>query len=57
MARRHPRALKVVVSHEKVYEVPFCLHKERSKILVKWEKWLKETRLGVSLGGQLKLSQ
>jgi hypothetical protein len=34
-----------VVSREKVYEDPFHLCKERSKILVEWEKWLKETRL------------
>jgi hypothetical protein len=38
-----------VVSLEKVCEGPLRLRKERSKCLVEWRKWLKETRLGVGL--------
>jgi hypothetical protein len=49
MARRHPRALKCVVSLGKVYEGPLRLRKERSKSLVEWGKWLEETRVGVGL--------
>jgi hypothetical protein len=49
MASHRPRALKRVVSFEKVCEGPLRLRKERSKSLVEWEKWLKETRLGVGL--------
>jgi hypothetical protein len=49
MARRHPRASKRVVSLEKVCDDPLRLRKKRSKSLVEWEKWLKETRLGVGL--------
>jgi hypothetical protein len=49
MARHYPRASKCVVSHGKVCEGPLRLRKERSKSLVEWGKWLKETRLGVGL--------
>jgi hypothetical protein len=49
MARRLPRAPKCVVSLGKVCEGPLRLRKERSKSLVEWEKWLKETRLEVGL--------
>jgi hypothetical protein len=49
MARHRPRAPKRVVSLEKVCEGPLHLQKERTKSLVEWEKWLKETRLGVGL--------
>jgi hypothetical protein len=49
MARHCPRAPKRVVSLEKVCEDPFYLRKERSKSLVEWEKWLKETRLKVDI--------
>jgi hypothetical protein len=49
MASHRPRALKRVVSLEKVCEGPLRLRKERSKSLVEWGKWLKETRLGVGL--------
>jgi hypothetical protein len=49
MARRRPRAPKHVVSLGKVCESPFHLRKERSKSLVEWGKWFKETRLGVGL--------
>jgi hypothetical protein len=49
MARRRPIASKRVVSVEKVCEGPLCLRKERSKSLVEWGKWLKETQLGVGL--------
>jgi hypothetical protein len=45
----NPRAPKRVVRLEKVCEGPLRLRKERSKTLVKWGKWLKETRLGVGL--------
>jgi hypothetical protein len=38
-----------VVSLGKVCEGPLHLRKERSKSLVEWGKWLKETRLGVGL--------
>jgi hypothetical protein len=38
-----------VVSLEKVCECLLHLRKERSKSLVEWEKWLKETRFGVGL--------
>jgi hypothetical protein len=48
MATRRPRALKRVVSLEKVCEGWLHLRKERSK-LVDREKWLKETRLRVGL--------
>jgi hypothetical protein len=41
--RRRPRAPKSVVSLRKVCEGPLHLQKERSKSLVEWEKWLKET--------------
>jgi hypothetical protein len=34
MIRCHPRALKVMVSYEKVYKGPLHPRKERSKILV-----------------------
>jgi hypothetical protein len=37
------------VSLEKVCEGPLRLRKERNKSLVEWEKWLKETRLGVGV--------
>jgi hypothetical protein len=47
MARRRPRALKVVMSHEKVCDGLFCLCKKRSKNIVEWEKQLKDTQLGV----------
>jgi hypothetical protein len=33
------------VNFEKVCEGPLRLPKERSKSLVEWKKWLKETRL------------
>jgi hypothetical protein len=49
MARHHPRALKHVVRLGKVCEGPLRLRKERSKSLVEWGKWLKETRLRVGL--------
>jgi hypothetical protein len=49
MIRRRPRASKRVVGLGIVCESPLRLHKERSKSLVEWEKWLKETRLGVGL--------
>jgi hypothetical protein len=49
MGRRHPRAPKHVVSLEKVCEGSLRLRKERSKSLVEWGKWLKETRLRVGL--------
>jgi hypothetical protein len=49
MARHRSRAPKHVVSLEKVCEGLLHLRKERSKSLVEWGKWLKETRLGVSL--------
>jgi hypothetical protein len=49
MARRHPRAPKCVVSIGKVCEASLHIRKERSKILVEWEKWLKESRLEVDL--------
>jgi hypothetical protein len=49
MTRRRPRAFKHVVGLGTVCEGPLCLWKERSKSLVEWEKWLKETRLGVGL--------
>jgi hypothetical protein len=49
MASHHPRAPKHVVSLGKVCEGPLHLRKERSKSLVEWGKWLKETRLGVGL--------
>jgi hypothetical protein len=49
MSRRHPRAPKRVVNLRKVCEGPLHLRKERSKSLVEWGKWLKETRLGVGL--------
>jgi hypothetical protein len=49
MIRRRPRASKRVVGLGIVCEGPLRLHKERSKSLVEWEKWLKETRLGVGL--------
>jgi hypothetical protein len=49
MARCRPRAIKCVVSIRKVCEGLFHLRKERSKSLVEWRKWLKETRLGVIL--------
>jgi hypothetical protein len=49
MARRRPRAPKHVVSLRKVCEGSLRLWKERSKSLVEWKKWLKETRLGVGL--------
>jgi hypothetical protein len=38
-----------VVSLDKVCEGPLRLRKERSKSLVEWGKWLKETQLGVGL--------
>jgi hypothetical protein len=38
-----------VVSLEKVCEGPLRLRKERSKSLVEWVKWFKETRHGVGL--------
>jgi hypothetical protein len=38
-----------MMSLEKVCECPLHLWKERSKSLVEWEKWLKETRLRVGL--------
>jgi hypothetical protein len=40
-----------VASLEKVCEGLLRLQKERSRSLVEWEKWLKETRLGVDLVG------
>jgi hypothetical protein len=49
MARHRPRASKRVVSLEKVCEGPLRLQKERSKNLVEWGVWLKETWLGVGL--------
>jgi hypothetical protein len=49
MARHRSRALKCVVSLEKVCECLLYLQKERSKNFVEWEKWLKGTRLGVGL--------
>jgi hypothetical protein len=49
MARHRPRAPKCVVSLGKVCEGPLHLQKERTKSLVEWGKWLKETRLGVGL--------
>jgi hypothetical protein len=38
-----------VVSLKKVCEGPLRLWKKRRKSLVEWEKWLKETYLGVGL--------
>jgi hypothetical protein len=38
-----------VVSLGKICEGPLHLQKERNKSLVEWEKWLKETWLGVGL--------
>jgi hypothetical protein len=49
MAMRRPRAPKHVVSLEKVYEGLLRLWKKRSKSLVEWGKWLKETQLRVGL--------
>jgi hypothetical protein len=49
MARHRPRAHKCMVTLEKVYEDPLHLRKERSKSLVEWGKWFKETRLRVGL--------
>jgi hypothetical protein len=49
MARCRPRVSKHVVSLEKVCEDPLHLRKERSKSLMEWGKWLKETQLGVGL--------
>jgi hypothetical protein len=43
MARCRPRAPKHVVSLKKVCEGSLRLRKERSKRLVEWGKWLKET--------------
>jgi hypothetical protein len=43
MIRRRPKAPKRVVSFGKVCEGPLRLRKERSKSLVGWRKWLKET--------------
>jgi hypothetical protein len=37
------------MSLEKVCEGLLHLRKERSKNLVEWKKWLKETQLGVGL--------
>jgi hypothetical protein len=45
----NPRAPKRVVRLGKVCKGPLRLRKERSKTLVKWGKWLKETQLGVGL--------
>jgi hypothetical protein len=53
MARHRPRVLKRVVSLGKVCEGPLRIRKKRSKSLVEWEKWLKETRLGVGLVSNL----
>jgi hypothetical protein len=49
MARCRPRAPKHVMSLGKVCEGPLHLQKERSRSLVEWEKWLKETQLRVGL--------
>jgi hypothetical protein len=49
MARCRPRAPKHVMSLRKVCEGPLHLQKERSRSLVEWEKWLKETQLRVGL--------
>jgi hypothetical protein len=49
MARHRPRALKRVVSLRKICECLFHLRKERSKSLVEWGKWLKETRLRIGI--------
>jgi hypothetical protein len=49
MARHRPRAPMRVVSLGKVCEGLLHLRKKRSKSLVEWGKWLKETRLGVGL--------
>jgi hypothetical protein len=48
-----PRAPKRVVSLGKVYECSLYLRKERRDSLVEWGKWLKETRLGVSIVSNL----
>jgi hypothetical protein len=48
-SKRHPRAPNHVASLGKVCECPLHLRKERSKSLVEWGKWLKETQLGVCL--------
>jgi hypothetical protein len=53
MARCHPRAPKCVVSLGKVCEGLLHLRKERSKSLVEWGKWLKETWVGVGLMSNL----
>jgi hypothetical protein len=53
----HTRVPKVVVDHGKVCKGSLRPCKERSKILVERGKLLKEARLGVSLGEQLKLPQ
>jgi hypothetical protein len=53
MARCHPRAPKRVVSLEKCCEGLPRLRKERSKSLVEWGKWLKETQLEVGLVSNL----
>jgi hypothetical protein len=37
------------MSLEKVCEAPLHLRNERNRSLVKWEKWLKETRFKVGL--------
>jgi hypothetical protein len=57
MAQCHPRAPNLVVSLGKVCKGPLCPCKERSKILVEWEKWLKETQLRVDIDEQFKLPQ
>jgi hypothetical protein len=49
MARHRPRAPKHVVSLEKICEGPLHLQKKRSKSLVEWGKWLKETQLEVGI--------
>jgi hypothetical protein len=57
MTRRHTRPTKLVVSLGKICEGLLHLRKKRSKSLVEWGKWLKETRLGVGLCEQLNLPQ
>jgi hypothetical protein len=57
MTRCHPRVSKVVVSYGKVCKGPLHPRKEISKILVEWEKRLKETQPGVGLDEKHKIPQ
>jgi hypothetical protein len=57
MARRHPRAPKVVVSRVNVCKGPLCLRKERSKSYWSEQSGWKRQCLELTISGQLKLSQ